>query len=70
MEGRTLSRKRKHDASKTLTRGKWSNNRAAPIDEDSVELDILDDGADYERIPPQLWHKIRVVATVEGNEDL
>jgi hypothetical protein len=25
---------------------------ATSIDEDSVELDVLDDGANYERIPP------------------
>jgi hypothetical protein len=31
---------------------------AAYIDEDSVELDILDNGANYERIHPRLWHKV------------
>jgi hypothetical protein len=44
--------------------------RATSIDEDSVELDILDDGVDYERIPPQLWYKVRVVTAVEGDGDL
>jgi hypothetical protein len=43
---------------------------AASIDEDSVELDILDDGTDYKRIPSQLWHKVWVVNAVEGNGDL
>jgi hypothetical protein len=38
---------------------------AAPIDKDSVELDILDDGANYERIPPQLWDKVRVVTAIK-----
>jgi hypothetical protein len=31
---------------------------AASIDEDSVELDTLDNGTNYERIPPRLWHKV------------
>jgi hypothetical protein len=44
--------------------------RATSIDEDSVELDILDDGVDYERIPPQLWYNVWVVAAVEGDEDI
>jgi hypothetical protein len=35
-----------------------------------VELDIFYDGADYQRIPPWLWNKVRVVAAVEGNGDL
>jgi hypothetical protein len=35
-----------------------------------MELDILDDGANYERIPPQLWHKVWVVTAVIGNRDL
>jgi hypothetical protein len=43
---------------------------ATSIDEDMVELDILDDGANYERMPPRLWHKVRVVATVKGDGDL
>jgi hypothetical protein len=40
------------------------------IDEESVELGMLDDGANYERMLPQLWHKVRVVAVVEGDRDL
>jgi hypothetical protein len=43
---------------------------AASIDEDLVELGILDDGADYERIPPWLWNKVWVVTAVEGDGDL
>jgi hypothetical protein len=43
---------------------------ATSIDEDSVELDIIDDGASYERILPQLWYKVWVVAVVEGDGDL
>jgi hypothetical protein len=43
---------------------------ATSINEDSVELNDLDDGADYKRVPPWLWHKVRVVAVVEGNGDL
>jgi hypothetical protein len=43
---------------------------ATSVDEDSVELDILNDGANYERIPPRLWHKVRVVTAVEGDGDL
>jgi hypothetical protein len=43
---------------------------AASIDKDSVELDLLDDGANYERILPQLWHKVWVHAAVEGDGDL
>jgi hypothetical protein len=35
-----------------------------------VELDILDDGANYERIPPWLWHKVQVVIAVKGDVDL
>jgi hypothetical protein len=38
------------------------------FDEDSIELDILDDGAYYERILPRLQHKVRVVT--EGDWDL
>jgi hypothetical protein len=43
---------------------------AASIDEDSVELDILDDGADNERIPPQLWYKVCLVTTIDSDRDL
>jgi hypothetical protein len=43
---------------------------AASINEDSVELNILDDGVDYKRVPPRLWHKVRVVTAIEGNGDL
>jgi hypothetical protein len=42
----------------------------ASIHEDSVELDILDNGADIERILPWLPNKVRVVAAVEGDGDL
>jgi hypothetical protein len=42
----------------------------ASIDEDSVELDILDDGTNYERIPRRRWHKVLVVVVVKGNGDL
>jgi hypothetical protein len=31
---------------------------ATSIDEDSVELYVLDDGANYKRIPPWVWHKV------------
>jgi hypothetical protein len=44
--------------------------RATSINKDSVELDILDDGADYERISPWLWYKVRLIAAVEGDGDL
>jgi hypothetical protein len=37
---------------------------------DSVELDILHDGDNNKRIPPQLWHKVQVVTAVEGDGDL
>jgi hypothetical protein len=43
---------------------------ATSIDEDSVDLYVLDDGANYKRTLPWLWHKVWVVATVEGNGDL
>jgi hypothetical protein len=43
---------------------------AASINKDSVELDILYDGADYERVPPWLQHKVQVVAVVKSNGDL
>jgi hypothetical protein len=43
---------------------------AASIDEDSNELNILDDGADSEWVPPQLRHKVQVISTVEGNGDI
>jgi hypothetical protein len=43
---------------------------ATSINEDSVELYILDDGANYERISPRLWYKVRVVIAVEGDGDL
>jgi hypothetical protein len=44
--------------------------RAASIDEDSVELAIFDNGADYEWILPWLWNKVRVDNAVEGDGDL
>jgi hypothetical protein len=37
---------------------------------DSIEFDILDDGTNYERIPPRLLHKVWVVAAAEGDDDL
>jgi hypothetical protein len=43
---------------------------SATIDKDSVELDILDDGSNNERVSPRLWNKVRVVAVVEGDLDL
>jgi hypothetical protein len=43
---------------------------ANSINEGSVELDVLDDGATYERILPRVWHKVRVFTTVEGDGDL
>jgi hypothetical protein len=49
---------------------KKNNKRAATIDEDSVELDISDNGADNHRISPRLRYKVWVVAVVKGNGDL
>jgi hypothetical protein len=43
---------------------------AASIHQQCVELDVLYDGVDYQRILPQLWNKVRVVTVVEGDEDL
>jgi hypothetical protein len=43
---------------------------AASIDEDMIEFDILENGANYERVPPRLWHKVQVVAADKGNGDL
>jgi hypothetical protein len=43
---------------------------ATSIDKDTIEPDILDDGADDERIPHRLCSKIRVVTTIEGDGDL
>jgi hypothetical protein len=43
---------------------------ATSIDEDSIELDILHNGAGNERVPTWLWDKVRVVAVVEGDGDL
>jgi hypothetical protein len=43
---------------------------AASINKDSVELDVLDNGANNERVPPRLWYKVRVVIVVEGDGDL
>jgi hypothetical protein len=41
------------------------------IDEDSVELDILDNGANYEKIPPWRWQKVGVAlwSKVIGTSD-
>jgi hypothetical protein len=30
----------------------------------------LDNGANYERISPRLWHNVRVVTAIEGDGDL
>jgi hypothetical protein len=35
-----------------------------------VELNILDDGTNYERILPRLRHKVWVVAAIECDGDL
>jgi hypothetical protein len=43
---------------------------ATSIDTNSVELDSIDNGANNERIPPRLWHKVRVVTAVKGDGDL
>jgi hypothetical protein len=40
------------------------------MDEDSVELDVLDDGADNQWVPTQLWDEVRVVASAEGDGNL
>jgi hypothetical protein len=42
----------------------------ASIDEDSIELNILDDGADNEIIPRRLWNKVWVITVVKGDGDL
>jgi hypothetical protein len=43
---------------------------AASINKDSIELDILDDGANNERVPLRLWYKVWVVTAVKGDGDL
>jgi hypothetical protein len=43
---------------------------AASIHQHSVELNVFYNGADYQKIPPQLWYKVRVVVAVKGNGDL
>jgi hypothetical protein len=43
---------------------------AATIDKDSAELDIIDNGADNERVPTQLWYKALLVTAVKGDGDL
>jgi hypothetical protein len=65
------------DHSKDLDNSIWSKvfrNRMfrelPPLARTRFELDILDPGANYERIPPRLWHKVWVVAVIEGNGDL
>jgi hypothetical protein len=35
-----------------------------------IELDVLDDGADNQRVPTQLWDKVWVVAAIEGDGNL
>jgi hypothetical protein len=44
--------------------------KLSPIDEDSVELGVLDDGADNQRVPTRIWDEIRVVTSIEGDGDL
>jgi hypothetical protein len=41
-----------------------------PIDVDSVELDIIDNGVDNQRVPTQFWDEVRVLTIVEGDGDL
>jgi hypothetical protein len=51
----------------------WTNpsgRRSSRIGCSGSCLHILDGGANYERIPPQLWHKFTVVTAVEGDGDL
>jgi hypothetical protein len=43
---------------------------AASIHEHSVELNVLNNGVDYQGIPPRLGYKVQVVTVVEGNGDL
>jgi hypothetical protein len=43
---------------------------ASPLVEDSVELDVLDDGANNQRIPTQFQDEVRAVALVKGHRDL
>jgi hypothetical protein len=43
---------------------------AASINKDSVELDILDDGANSERVLTWLLDKILIVTMVESDGDL
>jgi hypothetical protein len=42
----------------------------ASIDEDMVKLDVLDNGADDQRVPTRLWNKVYVVTAVEGGGNL
>jgi hypothetical protein len=42
----------------------------ASINKDSIELEILDDGANNERLSTRLWDKVRVVTVVEDDGDL
>jgi hypothetical protein len=37
---------------------------AVSVDKNSVELDILDDGANNERVSTRLWDKVLVVAMI------
>jgi hypothetical protein len=43
---------------------------AACMHEQSAELNVLYDGADYRGMPPWLWYKVQVVTAIKGNGDL
>jgi hypothetical protein len=40
---------------------------AASVHEDFGEPNVADDRIDDERVPSWAWHKVRVVASVEGD---
>jgi hypothetical protein len=40
---------------------------AASVHEDLGEPNVADDRIDDERVPPWAWHKVGVVASVEGD---
>jgi hypothetical protein len=50
--------------------GSFPESRTPPINEDSVELDVLDDGADNQSVPTWLQDEVWVITLVEGNRDL
>jgi hypothetical protein len=71
MEGSpTGTQKRSRQPQVVKSHQKKEVEGAASIHHHSIELVIFYDGADYQRIPPRLWNKVRVVAVVEGNGDL